>query len=131
VTDNTNPPPKLNKFKIGDKVTTQFNNSYTIKKLTRTSGSWEYVCVGDSGTEFTMPESSLMFNDIFHKSPKPVSLDTLPALCPICRTNWKKTVYGAFIWMDCITCNKTAEKIMQEEEDRVRSSTAYSYHKYY
>lgn len=41
--------------------------------------------------------------------------------CPICRTKWKITTFGAKIWKDCLECEDTAENLIAKAEKETPS----------
>ena len=121
-----------NKFRAEDRVVSPYGNKYKVKKYSRINQIWVYTVVDDSGNEMTYDEDKLKFLDLTPIKPKPIPEDQLPARCPICYSDWLRTVYGAYIWIDCKTCKKTAEEIMEEQEKlKSRSSSHMGYPKYY
>jgi hypothetical protein len=102
---------KLNKYKLGDKVVTSYNSVYTIYKVYRKQGIWEYECLDYKDEVFVFQEDVLKFH---YEDPKPgrdVSPDDIPSKCPICSSEWKRTPYGyGKAWLDCTKCNLTAEE---------------------
>jgi len=105
----------LNKFKIGDKVVSPYNNVYIIKSIQRVNGVWRYTMSSDGKgfDNMVFDEDSIKFYDPTPVKLKPLTEAELPSTCPICQGKWTKTVYGGFIWFDCIPCKDTAENLVE------------------
>ena len=41
--------------------------------------------------------------------------------CPICRTKWKITTFGAKVWKDCLECEDTAENLVAKAKENTPS----------
>lgn len=110
---------------------TGFGSHYTIKSVKRNGKTWDYVCEDRTSYSSTFAEASLKYAHTEPESLKPLSLAELPKECPVCQSLWTKTCYGATIWIDCIPCKKTAEKIMDEEKNKAAVKTTASGYPYY
>jgi len=104
------------KFKVDDKVETQYGSKGTVESFSGTNGIFSYKVALESGITMTYKETELKFLSSNYKESSEVHIGSS---CPVCMTKYKVTKFGSRRWKDCLKCGKTAEELCAKKDTYV------------
>lgn len=110
------------KFRRGDIVKTSYNSKAKVLRSYKKDGKFRVDVEFESGIKNDYSEDFVSFYHEDLEDTKPTEEVEIPSKCPVCSSEWTKTKFGTRTWLDCKTCSKTAEDIVnslkKEKEDK-------------
>lgn len=99
------------KYKYGDKVIVRGHDGKIISARKAQSGNYIYTVKFDNPN---LIPSELDYLE--HQIEENTNDETH---CPVCKTKWNVVKFNMNVWKDCLRCQETSEKIIENNKNKL------------